>query len=196
MKKLLSTATALVMSLAVIAGGGENKYVVKNEISSMEWVGKKVTGEHTGTIKVESGEVMVKDGEITGGTLYIDMSTIVVTDIKDEETNAKLKGHLMSDDFFSVEKHPKSKLVITKVVKDGDKHIIHGDLTIKGITEKVKIPTTIKMDGDKLVAIGEAEIDRTKYDIRFRSGKFFEDLGDKMIYDNFVVKFKVGARKS
>jgi len=195
MKKLLSIATALVFSLASFAGG-EEKYAIDNSISNMEWIGKKVTGQHNGTVKVEGGEVMVKDGMITGGTLYIDMNTIIVEDIKDEETNAKLKGHLMSDDFFSVKNHPKAKLVINKVEKKGDKFHIHGDLTIKGITEKVEIPATIKMEDGKLVAIGETEIDRTNYDIKFRSGKFYDSLGDKMIYDNFVIKFKVGAKKS
>lgn len=195
MKKLLSIATALVLSLSVFAGG-EEKYAVDNSISSMEWVGKKVTGQHNGTIMVKQGDVTVKDGMITGGTLMIDMNSIVVEDIKDEETNAKLSGHLRSDDFFGVEKHPMSKLVINKVEKKGDKYHIHGDLTIKGVTEKVEIPATIKMENGKLVAIGETEIDRTKFDIRYGSGKFFEGLGDKMIYDDFVVKFKVGAKKS
>jgi len=195
MKKLLSIATALVFSLGVYAGGEEN-YTVDNSISSMEWVGKKVTGQHNGTIKVKEGTVTVSDGMITGGTLMIDMNSIVIEDIKDEGTNAKLAGHLRSDDFFSVEKYPMSKLVINKVEKKGDKYHIHGDLTIKGKTDKVEIPAEIKMENGKLVAIGETEIDRTKWDIKYGSGKFFEDLGDKMIYDNFIVKFKVGAKKS
>lgn len=195
MKKLLSTGAAITLSLMVFAGGGEEKYTVSNKISSMEWVGKKVTGEHFGTIKVKEGNVMVKDGMITGGTLMIDMNSIIVEDIKDEETNAKLSGHLRSEDFFGVEKYPMSKLEITEVVKKGDKYHIHGNLTIKDVTDKVEIPATIKMEDNKLVAIGETEIDRTKYGIKYGSGQFFDDLGDKMIYDNFVVRFKVGAKK-
>ena len=195
MKKLLSIATALVLSLAVFAGEKE-KYAVDNSVSSVEWVGKKVTGQHNGNVMVKSGDIMVEDGMITGGTLMIDMNSIIVEDIKDEGTNAKLVGHLKSDDFFSVEQNPMAKLVITKVEDKGDKFHIHGELTIKGITEKVEIPAVIKMEEGKVVAIGETEIDRTKWDIRYGSGKFFEGLGDKMIYDNFTVKFKVGAKKS
>jgi polyisoprenoid-binding protein YceI len=197
MKKLLSTATAIVFSLAAIAGGPKGEtYKVDNSLSSMEWVGQKVTGEHTGTVMVKEGNVMVENGMITGGSLLIDMNTIVVTDIEDEGTNAKLKGHLMSDDFFGVKNHSTANLKINKVVKkEGNLHHIHGELTIKGKTEKVEIPATIKMEGDKLVVVGETQIDRTKYDIKYGSGKFFDDLGDKMIYDDFIVKFKVGARK-
>jgi len=196
MKRLLTLATALVISASVFAGNEGTTYKVSKKTSKIEWIGKKVTGEHNGTINVQEGEVMVKDGMISGGTLWIDMGTIAVLDIKDEETNGKLKGHLMSPDFFAVEKYPKSKLEITKVEsKGGEKYHIHGNLTIKDKTEKVEIPATVKMDGDKLVAIGETEIDRTKFDIKYGSGQFFEDLGDKMIYDNFTVKFKVGAMK-
>lgn len=196
MKQLLTTATALFVTFAVMAGGNGETYKVSKKTSSIDWVGKKVTGEHTGTINIMDGEVMVTDGMISGGTLWIDMNTIVVTDIEDAETNAKLKGHLQSPDFFSVEKFPKSKLEISKVEsKGGDQYVIHGNLTIKDKTEKISIPSTIKMEEGKLVAIGETEIDRTKYDIKYGSGQFFEDLGDKMIYDNFSIKFKVGAMK-
>ena len=194
MKKVLSLATAIIISAAVIAGNGPESYKVNNKVSKIEWTGKKVTGEHTGTISVEEGEIEVTDGKITGGTLYIDMNSIVVTDIKDEEMNGKLKGHLMSPDFFNVAEHPKAKLVITKVEDKGDgKYHIHGELTIKETTEKVEIPATITMEEGKVVAIGETEIDRTVYNIKYGSGKFFDNLGDNMIYDNFTIKFKVGA---
>ena len=192
----MTTATALFIGFAAIAGGNGETYKVSTKTSSIEWIGKKVTGEHNGTIKVADGEVTVTDGMISGGTLLIDMNSIVVLDLEDPEYNGKLTGHLKSDDFFGVEAHPQSKLVINSVEsKGGEKFHIHGDLTIKGTTQKVEIPATIKMEDNKMVVIGETEIDRTKYGIKYGSGQFFEDLGDKMIYDNFTVKFKVGAIK-
>lgn len=191
MKKLVYTTAIALFSTALFAGGGE--YTVNQKTSSLEWTGKKVTGMHEGTISIKEGKVNVKDGEIQNGVLIIDMRTITVTDIEDEGTNAKLKGHLTSDDFFGVANHPLATLKITKVEAKGDKHHIHGELTLKGITEKVEIPATIKMEDNKLVAIGTAEIDRTKYGIKYGSGSFFDDLGDKAINDMFSVKFKVGA---
>ncbi|MEQ8908082.1 MAG: YceI family protein [Vicingaceae bacterium] len=197
MKRILSTVTALAISALSFAGGPKgDTYKIDNELSSVEWVGKKVTGQHNGSIMLKEGNIMVENGMISSGTIMMDMNTIVVEDIEDEGTNAKLKGHLMSDDFFGVEKNPTSTFKITKVEKkEGELYHIHGDLTIKGITEKVAIPTTVKMEGNKLVAIGETEIDRTKFKIRYGSGKFFEDLGDKMIDDEFTIRFKVGAIK-
>jgi polyisoprenoid-binding protein YceI len=197
MKKLISSASALLLTVGLFANGpAKENYTVKNNISSLEWTGEKVTGSHEGTIEVKEGNIVVNNGNITSGTLIIDMNSIVVTDIEDAEMNGKLKGHLQSDDFFGVEAHPTSTLKINKVEKkEGDQYTIFADLTIKGHTEKVEIPATIKMDGNKLVAIGETEIDRTKFGIRYGSGSFFDNLGDKTIYDNFKVKFKVGAMK-
>ncbi len=196
MKKLITTVFASALSLMVIAGHGDHKtYTVDQKVSSIEWVGEKVTGSHMGTIMVETGKVMMEDGKIIGGNLNINMNSIVVTDIEDEGTNAKLKGHLMSDDFFGVKAHPKSMLKIVSVKQLKDKqHIITADLTIKGKTERVEIPVTVMMEDNKLVVIGETKIDRTKFDIRYGSGSFFEGLGDKMIYDEFTIKFKVGAK--
>ena len=197
MKKLLNTAAVLLIAAIAYANGPKGEtYTVSQKVSKLEWTGKKVTGQHNGTIEVNGGNIMVDGGKIVGGTVDVNMNTIVVSDLKDPEMNGKLKGHLMSDDFFGVANYPTASLKILEVKeqKDGSFHI-HGDLTIKGITEKVEIPATIKMENDKVVAIGEATIDRTKFNIQYGSGKFFEDLGDKMIYDDFVVKFKVGAMK-
>ncbi len=197
MKKLFYTLIALSITPFILANGpGGGEYKVDNKLSAIEWVGKKVTGQHSGTISVKDGSIQVEDGKIVGGKLIIDMNTIVVTDIDDKETNAKLLGHLQSEDFFGVTDFPTAQLDIDKVVhKEGDLHHVHGDLTIKGITHKVEVPTTVKMEGNKLVAVGETDIDRTLYKIKYGSGKFFDDLGDRMIYDDFTVKFKVGATK-
>jgi len=195
MKKVLSIASILLFTSAVFAGENEAKELkVNNKISSIEWVGKKVTGQHEGTINVKEGSINIEGGMLINGMLILDMTSILVTDIEDAETNEKLKGHLYSDDFFGVENHPTATLKINNTKKvEGDNYIIIAELTIKGHTEKVEIPAIVKMEENKVVAIGEVEIDRTKFGIKYGSGSFFDDLGDKAIYNNFVVKFKVGA---
>lgn len=185
---------SVLISLALVSPG-KQEFSVDKKVSKLEWVGKKVTGQHEGTINVESGTIQVSDGKITGGMLSIDMNSIIITDLEDPETNAKLKGHLESDDFFGIKNHPKASLKINEVKHiEGKKHEIIADLTIKGKTEKVVIPANIIMEDNKVVAIGEVAIDRTKFGIKYGSGQFFEDLGDRMIDDEFIVKFKVGAK--
>lgn len=199
MKNLKTLSFAILFSSGIIAGNGQNQgdeYAVNKKVSSIEWVGKKVTGSHNGTIKIKDGLINVEDGKIINGNLTIDMNSIVVLDLEDPETNAKLHGHLMSDDFFGVEKHPEAFLKINKVeLIEGTKHHIHGELTIKDHSEKVEIPATILSEGNKIVAAGEIKIDRTKYGIKYGSGSFFDDLGDKAIDNEFIVKFKVASTK-
>jgi polyisoprenoid-binding protein YceI len=170
--------------------------------SRVEWTGKKVTGKHTGTINISRGEVIIDKDNITGGSIEIDMKTIVNTDLSDKEYNNKLINHLKSDDFFSVEKFPVSKFEITAVSpysdaqKPGYNMIIKGNLTIKGVSKGISFPANIKIDNGMVTVNADFDIDRTEFNLKYGSGKFFENLGDKMIYDDFNIKFNITARQN
>lgn len=173
-----------------------DKFKIDVKKSSVKWTGKKMTGAHEGVVSIKSGTVNVEGKSPKNGMVEMDMTSITCIDIKDAETNGQFVGHMKSDDFFSVDKNPTSKLEIKKInFKGKDDYELVGDLTIKGIKQEISIPATIKTDGKTLTANGKAVIDRTKYDIRFRSGKFFENLGDKMIYDEFELEFNIVASK-
>ncbi|WP_297097242.1 YceI family protein [uncultured Draconibacterium sp.] len=195
MKKL---ATLLVFAIAITTAsfasngnGDKTTYSVDTKASKVYWTGKKVTGEHTGYINLAGGEVFVDGTAVTGANLNLDVTSIEVTDLQGEWKD-KLVGHLKSDDFFSAEKHPVANFKITSYKNDK----VTGDLTIKGITNEVSFPAEVKVDGDALTASGTASIDRTKWDIKYRSGKFFSDLGDNMIHDEFEIKFELKATAS
>lgn len=189
--KFLGTA-ALVFVFAIQVLAADYKLDKSN--STVKWNGKKVTGEHYGTIDLKSGNLQVEDNKIKSGTFTMDMTTIISEDITNESMNKKLVGHLKSDDFFSVEKFPASTFVIKEVKhKSETTHAVTGDLTIKGITHPLTFDTEIVIDGNKLRAKGKMEVDRTLYDIKFRSGRFFADLGDNLIYDTFTLDFDVVA---
>ncbi|WP_219224924.1 YceI family protein [Pedobacter antarcticus] len=164
--------------------------------SKLTWLAKKVTGEHAGTIQVRSGSLDVDNNILKGGSFELDTKTITVTDIEDKENNAKLLGHLKSDDFFAVEKFGTAKFVITSAQSKGSGlYQIKGNLTIKGITNEVTFPANVTVDNNKLVAKAKIKVDRTKYDIKFRSKSFFENLGDKTIYDDFDLDIQLVANK-
>ena len=159
--------------------------------SKLTWVGKKVTGEHTGTIMLKSGEIILNGKEIAGGTFVFDMKTIKVTDLEGD-MKKQLEGHLESDDFFSVANHPKAKFVIKGVEKiKGNEYKIKGNLTIKGITKPVIFKSMVKVKGKMVMVKGSAIVDRTKYDIKYGSGSFFKGLGDKVINDEFALSFEI-----
>ncbi|SHI94487.1 Polyisoprenoid-binding protein YceI [Tangfeifania diversioriginum] len=192
--KLLATILlSTFLGVQLFAGN----YEVDNSKSTVKWTGKKVTGQHNGTIDFKSGSLEVKDNKIEGGTFKIDMTTIENADIKDESSKQKLEGHLKSDDFFSVDKYPVSTLVVKKVQhKSGNDYSFTGDLTIKGVTHPVSFTAEVTIGNDRLVSGGVIEVDRTLYDVRYGSGKFFDNLGDNMIYDTFTLDFNVVATET
>lgn len=166
--------------------------------SKLEWVGKKVTGQHNGTVDISNGDLFIDNGTLTGGSFDINFATIKVTDLQDPEMNAKLTGHLKSDDFFSAEKYPTGKFVLTSVtpLSNGSEnnYTLVGNLTIKGITNPVSFPAAVKASGDAVTATADFKIDRTLWDVKFRSGKFYENLGDKLIDDQIELKINISAK--
>ena len=168
--------------------------------STAQWLGKKVTGQHDGAIQLKNGSFTVAGNQITGGSFEIDMNSITCQDIKDSETNAKLIGHLKSEDFFNVGKFPTAKFVITKVTpltdgSGGATHTVTGNLTVKDTTKPLSFPATINVTGDVVTAKADVVIDRTVFNIKYGSGKFFKGLGDKVISDTFNVALNIAAKK-
>ena len=186
---LLMTAT--VAAQAVNPDKGLLK--VKTDESTVAWTGRKVTGQHNGSISIKDGTVSIQDGLLTGGTIIMDMTSITVLD-QEGGGKTKLEGHLKSDDFFGVEKYPTSTLVVTKTVSKGEgQYAVTADLTIKGITHPINFDALLKLGSDRATVTADLKIDRTLYDVRYGSGKFFDDLGDKTIDDIFELNVKIVA---
>jgi len=179
-KRILNGLVASVIVLTTLSFATMNKEVNVKE-SSVTWTGKKVTGSHNGTIQLKSGHLKVEDEKLVGGEFVMDMTTIENNDLTGEDKQ-KLEGHLKSEDFFGVEKFPTSKLIITSVAEKGDgTYGVVANLTIKNETH----PVTFDLDWKESSASAKLSIDRSKFDVRFGSGSFFDNLGNKTIYDNF-----------
>lgn len=158
--------------------------------SNIDWTGRKVTGSHNGTIAIKEGELTVDDGRLTGGKFIVDTTSIKVLDVTDSATNRQFAGHLASDDFFSTAQFPEAIFEIT-AVQDNK---VDGNLTIKGITHPVGFEANLNINQSELTASGTIVIDRTKYGIKFRSGNFFQKLGDTLIYDDFDLNVNITAK--
>lgn len=191
MKRLI-ISWALLMAFISSSQAQTEKVNVDVQKSSVEWTGKKLTGEHYGNVLLKTAELSFKDKKLIGGAFEIDMTTIACTDISDQKSNKRLVDHLKSEDFFAVSKFPISRFVITKVDNNGEnKYNITGDLTIKGITNAVNFPATLTVDGKTTTASATIVFDRSKYDVKFGSQSFFENLGDKMVYDDIELKVQL-----
>jgi polyisoprenoid-binding protein YceI len=201
-RTILTLALAAITSLSIAndKGKASGNLKVNTSASTVEWTGKKVTGQHNGKIKLMSSDLTMKNGMIDGGKILIDMNSITVEDLQGEWGD-KLKGHLLSEDFFATDKFKTAEFEIRSVKpiananEGAPNHMISGDLTIKGITHPIEFPALITVKDNAVAAIGEATIDRTKYDIRYGSASFFESLGDKAISNDFTIKFKLAAKK-
>ncbi|MGB5238823.1 MAG: YceI family protein [Flavobacteriaceae bacterium] len=182
-KSVISLVLAVITTghMSAIDPVNEVKKEVKTSTSSVTWKAYKVTGSHTGTVDLDSGTLLFEGDQLSGGEFMVDMTSLIATDLEGEY-KGKLEGHLKSDDFFGVEKHPSSKLVFTNVSSTGkNSYEVTGDLTIKGITKPVTFDVSIY--GSKATAT--MKVDRAQYDVRYGSGSFFDNLGDKTIYDEF-----------
>lgn len=167
---------------------GENTATrsVNVNTSTVAWTGYKVTGKHYGKVRIQSGQIDMKEGVISGGSFVIDMTSITCEDLTGE-TNGKLVGHLKSDDFFGVDQHPTATLNITRAIPqdtDGNYKIL-GNLTIKGTTKPIKFFARHSKENGRDVAKAQIKVDRSEYNVRYGSGSFFDNLGDKTIYDEF-----------
>lgn len=196
-----TTSTETEVTAQPLSGSGNYELVASE--SQMKWEGKKVLIPNytdTGVIAVKDGSFVVEDGMVTSGTFTIDMTTIGAESTGRGSGESMLTNHLKSPDFFDVAQYPESTFVITSVTKNEEVengYTVTGDLTLKANTHEVSFPAVITQTGDKLVAVGKAELDRTNWDVRFGSGKFFKNLGDNVIDDMFAVEFTlVGAPAS
>lgn len=164
-------------------------FLVDKSKSTINWEAKKVVGGHVGHIAIKEGTVKVNGSAVTGGTFVIDMPSLVCTD------NARVTTHLLNADFFDVEKFPTATFVITKVENSGPKATVTGKLTIKGITKDLTFPANIAVNGNTVTTKATVIVNRLEYDIRFRSSRFFADLGDRAIEDEFTLTLDVTSTR-
>ena len=173
----------------------DGNYTLKTQKSKLNWIGKELsTKTHTGTLDLKNGEIQINsDGQIEG-FINIDMTTINVTDLEGQWKN-KLEGHLKSPDFFGVGNHPNALIKF----KGNSKSILNnqielsGELAIKNITHPISFIAEIMEKEEMLQIKTKIEFDRSKYNVRFRSGSFFDNLGVKLILDDINVDVIVFA---
>ena len=161
--------------------------------SDVQWIGRKVTGEHNGHIQVSGGFIVKSKGKLKSGEILMDMQSIIVDDIEDPKWNQKLVTHLKDDDFFNSEKYPTAKFVFNKFKGKGADTHVSGEMTIRDKSVLMNLILNVAVDTDSSYAMGSIDIDRSLFDVKYGSGSFFEGLGDKMIMDEFSLNFKVIA---
>jgi polyisoprenoid-binding protein YceI len=172
----------------------DGTYVLVASSSSMQWEGRKtliVNYVDTGTIRIKEGSATVSGGAVTSGSVVVDMTTISTDTTGRGSGQDMQEKHIKGADFFDVEKYPTSTFAFQSIsaADAAGKVTVTGTLTIKDVAQPVSFPATLTAEGDTLTMRATATLDRTLWGIKYGSGKFFTDLGDKVIDDMFTVSF-------
>jgi polyisoprenoid-binding protein YceI len=174
----------------------DGTYSINIDESQIEWKAYKVGGQHNGVVNIETGELKFKDNQLVSGTITVDMKSIKVLDLEGE-WKTKLENHLNSPDFFNTKEYPKAVFEITEAFPVGTsgRYRVKGDLTIKEDTHPVSFNAQLDDKGNLVMAQADVTIDRAKYNVRYGSGSFFDNLGDKTIYDEFDLSIALKVNK-
>ena len=185
-----NTETSLSKPTLTLSSG---EYIMDNDNSSIKWTGRELsTISHYGSLQMKDGSLTINTDGTVNGVIKIDMTTIDCEDLEGR-SKASLERHLRSDDFFSVESHPIATLTFKSEggMGAGNKLAFNGDLEIKGISHPISFESKVKSVDPKVNAIVDMTFDRSKYNVRFRSGTFFQNLGDKLIYDDIEISVDI-----
>lgn len=180
-KKLLAIVLLLLITSAFTSKNLINKIAINIDKSAVTWIGKKITGKHTGTLNFLEGYLEMDGNTITGGMFTIDMTSLEVIDLKADKGKEKLEKYLSAQYFFNVEKYAVATFEITEAINNGNDYKLTGNLTIKGHTENIKIYLT----KNKNTATTSFMVDRTKFGVTYKSGSFIDDLKNRAINDQF-----------
>lgn len=198
---LLASPAAFAQKAAKTATAAVATYKLQPQLSTLGWEGKAVTHGHNGTMQFSGGDLQVRNNMVVGGTAVVDMKSMKATDITDAENHAKFVGHMSSGDFFDAPAYPTSIFKIISVAPiagaaaDADNATITGDMTIKGVTQRISFPAKVGVKNGVAAATGKVTIDRTKYGLKYGSKTFFDSIGDKAINDEFTLAFNVIAKQ-
>ena len=181
-------------------------YNAKLNESSIEWLGTKPTGTHFGTVGLANGNIYVDNSQVTGGSIIVNMESIVCNDIDNPEMNEKLVGHLMSNDFFAVDSFPTAKFEIASIEELVDTtsnskefkstHTVKGNLTLRGKTKGISFPARVEVTNESVkVTTPQFFINRTYWGVNYGSKSIFANLADNFIHDEMGLTINFTATK-
>jgi polyisoprenoid-binding protein YceI/rhodanese-related sulfurtransferase len=174
------------------------RFEIDQAASVVEWMGSNLFNHHLGTVRLGSGSVLIKNGQLAGGRLSIDMTTLLCTDIPDPALNARLIAHLKSDDFFSIDKYPRADLELTDITfrsgvsPDEPNYQVAGDFTLREVTKRIDFTALVALKADgSFTAQGSLDVDRTLWGANYGSAKHFGRLGQHLVNDEVHLHLKV-----
>lgn len=191
--KKIAFIIALAIGFSSFTNVHTDHFKIDTQKSNVKWVGSKISGSsHEGNISITEGIISINHGKMVNAEFVVDLNTITCTDLKGEKA-ISLVNHLKNEDFFDVPNHPQARLKLIKASKTETGYNISAALTIKNKTQPVVFDIEWTQRGTAALVSGILKFDRTKFDITYGSGNFFEDLADRAINDEVTLEFRVMA---
>ena len=166
--------------------------------SRIRWIGRNLLNLHEGLLALKSGHLDFDAGKVTGGEFVIDMRSIRSTDLEGDELHDVLIRHLMDHDFFEVETYPEARFAIRSAtpldeVQAGAPNLkIDGTLTLKDVTAPLTFTAISGLTDDgKAAAQASFAIDRTKWNVKYGSGRLFRNLGGHLVNDLIELQLRI-----
>lgn len=187
--KALLIILALMSNLTVgisYALGAEKILLVDPDASEITWIGRKLTGQHRGTLKAIGGSLKLVNGIPKSGWIDVDMQSIKNSDIKNEYWRKKLEVHLHSDDFFAVNDFPEARLTLVRCAVLGqspNQFNCECRLKLRG----KELPVAVWVKKETPAIIGSFTFDRTKWGIIYRSQKIANKVLHQIVHDDIQV---------
>jgi len=178
----------------------DGTYLIDNENSRLEWIGRNLNNRHYGRIDVQGGELVIASGQLAAGSIVLDMQSIANLDLQDPVWRDMLLNHLKSDDFFAVERFPSASFRLagwepqTAASSEAPGGLVSGDLTIRDVTRPISFPAIVAPQSDGTVKAHAAfDIDRTLWNVCYGSCRLFERLGMHLVHDLISLELFVTA---
>lgn len=166
--------------------------------SRLEWLGRNLLNKHWGTLGLSGGSLRFSDGQLRGGDFSIDMRAMVCLDLEGNPMHDVLIDHLQSDDFFDVDRHPEAKFVLNSAeliqgTVAGARNLrVEGNLTLRGITRALSFEAAVGITPEgKPAAQASFTFDRTKWEVLYGSGKFFQRLAGHLVNDDIEMQVRI-----
>jgi polyisoprenoid-binding protein YceI len=163
------------------ASGPTTTAKVIKEKSSINFVGAKVTRDHTGKFHQFDGSIDYQGAQPSRISFDIDLNSI-------ETDSEQLTTHLKSPDFFDVAKYPKATFTSTSLTPApagspaGTTHLLTGTLDLHGVQKEVRIPVKATQTAEGVRAQSEFTINRHDWGISYKG------MADDLIKDNVLIR--------
>lgn len=148
---------------------------IVKEGSAVAWRASHLGGvqPRNGSVMLKEATVLVEGSTLKNASVLMDIAGLKVENFPEgSDENAKLTGHLLSGDFFNVEKFPTAKFELTNLeAAEGEYNsTVTGNLTILDATKSITFKANVNAsDSEVSIQSEDFSVDRTNWGLSYNT---------------------------